>query len=90
MTGTDEDGEFYKVVDCFMIIGTESSTPRVIHQIHEFCIDGSWIKIVILKFMEKLKNVSSVILGVVCDNHAGKVAVYRFLLKEKEQQSNDW
>ena len=88
-TGTNEDGELYKGVVCFMIIGTKSNTPYVIHSAPEIRIDGSWIKSELLKCMEVLENSGFVIRGVVCDNHASNVAAYKFLLKEDEKEPND-
>ena len=42
--GTDEDGELYKGVVCFMIIGLKSNIPYIISTVPEKEIRGEWLK----------------------------------------------
>ena len=44
MVGTDEDGELYKGVVCFMIIGLKSSAPYILSTVPKKEIRGEWLK----------------------------------------------
>ena len=41
--GEDEEGEFYKGIACFMIVGLKQSVPHVIQAIPEVTITGEWL-----------------------------------------------
>ena len=41
--GEDEEGELYKGIACFMIVGLKQSVPHVIQAIPEVNITGKWL-----------------------------------------------
>ena len=41
--GEDEEGELYKGIACFMIVGLKQSVPQVIQAIPEVTITGEWL-----------------------------------------------
>ena len=41
--GEDEEGELYKGIACFMIVGLKQSVPHVIQAIPEVTITGEWL-----------------------------------------------
>ena len=49
--GTDEDGEPYKGVVCFMIIGLKSNISYIISTVPEKDIRGEWLKDELLHYM---------------------------------------
>ena len=42
MIGFDDEGELYKGIDCFMIVGLKESIPHVIKSSTETDIDANW------------------------------------------------
>ena len=42
--GTDEDGELYKGVACFVASGLKNNTPDIISTVPEKEIRGDWLK----------------------------------------------
>ena len=41
--GEDEEGELYKGIACFMIVGLKQSVPHVMQAIPEVTITGEWL-----------------------------------------------
>ena len=51
--GTDEQGEPYKGVVCFMIVGLKSNIPYVVKALPEKQIIGEWLKDELLAYFKK-------------------------------------
>ena len=82
MVETDEDGELYKGVVCFMIIALKSNIPDIISTVPGKEIRGKWHKDKLLRCMQALQNISFNFRGVVCDDHSTNVSAYKKFLAE--------
>ena len=74
--GADEQGQLYKGVVCFMIIGLKSNLPYVIRSVPEINIKGEWLKGEILSCIGDLQKIGFNVRGVVCDNHPSNVSAF--------------
>ena len=89
LVGADEDGELYKGIVSFMIIGLTQNIPYVFKALPETKIRGEWL-------MEELWNCFNIlhgnrfrVRGVVCDNHSSNVSAYMKLLAHYGQNDKD-
>lgn len=78
--GTNESGDLYKGVVCFMIIGLKSNIPYVIKTIPEKEISGEWLQDEIFRCLQQLHSNGFQVRGVVCDDHSSNVSAYKKLL----------
>ena len=58
MSGCDDEGELYKCIVCFMIVGLKESIPYVIKSSPETNIDANWLKAELLDSLKILFNCS--------------------------------
>ena len=78
--GSDENGELYKGMVCFMIVGLKSSIPYIIQTVPEKEIRGEWLKDKIVHCLTILQEKGFNVRGIVCDDHASNVSAYKKLL----------
>ena len=86
--GCDEEGQLYKGVVCFMIIGLKKSVPYVIKAVPEIKLSKSILSEEILKSIESLQKIGFNIRAVVSDNHASNVAAFRDLSEKFSYEEN--
>ena len=79
--GADEDGNFFKGVVCFMIVGLQKSVPIVAKTVPETCVSGDLIVANLMDVITKLAKVGFNVRGVVCDDHSSNVNAYSKLFK---------
>lgn len=79
--GAAEDGELYKGVVCFMVVGLKKTVSYVLHMVPETKISGELLQNEILKCITILQNIGFIVRGVCCDNHSSNVAAYKGLSK---------
>ena len=89
VVGADEDGELYKGVMCFMIVGLKSNVPYVIKAVPEKKVEGEWVKKELLDCLNVLQENGFNVRGTVCDNHSTNVLAYKSLLLEHGQNCDD-
>ena len=63
--GTNEDGELYKGIMCFMIIGSKNNVTFIIKTIPETKIEGELIQNEILHCLQVLQDLGFKVRGVV-------------------------
>ena len=78
--GADENGELYKGVVSFMIVGLKSNVPYIVKALPEKEIDGVWLKDELLDCINILQGSGFNIRGIVCDDHPSNVNAYKQLL----------
>ena len=54
MMGSNDAGELYKGLVCFMVIGLKQSIPYIIKSLPEVSIDANWLKEEIFKCLDVL------------------------------------
>jgi len=87
--GADGNGDLYKGVVCFMIVGLKSNTPYVVKTCPEREINGDWLKEELLQCLIALQENGFNVRGVVCDNHASNVSAYNKLLQTCDSNPDD-
>ena len=85
--GEDSDGELYKGIVVFMIVGMRESIPYVIKTCPEVSINGHWLHNEIDSSIYNLTDCGFQVRGVVCDNHSVNVRAFSELLKHYESES---
>ena len=80
--GAEENGELYKGVMYFMIVGLKTNVPYIIKAIPEKEIDGGWLKNELLDCLNVLQENGFNVRGIVCDDHPINVNAYKQLLTE--------
>ena len=87
--GADKDGELYKGIMSFMIVGLKNNVPYVVKTCPEKGIVGDWVKKELLACLKVLQENGLNVRGVVCDDHSTNVSAYKQLLKEFGQSPDD-
>ena len=77
MIGYDDEGELYKGIVCFMIVGLKEYIPYVIKSSPETNIDANWLKTELLDSLKILSNCGFCVRATDCDNHPSNVSVSR-------------
>ena len=75
----DEEGELYKGIACFMIVGLKKSVPQVIQAIPEITITGEWLPEKISASLHSLAQTGFNVRGIVTDNHNSNVNAFKSL-----------
>ena len=75
----DEEGELYKGIACFMIVGLKQSVPHVIQAISEVTITGEWLAEKISASVHSLAQTNFTVRGIVTDNHNSNVNAFKSL-----------
>ena len=89
MIGFDDEGELYKGIDCFMIVGLKQSIPYVMKSSTETNIDANWLGTELLDFLEILSNCGFRVRAIVCDNHPSNVSSLKKMLEHVHQNLDD-
>lgn len=87
--GADENGELYKGMVCFMIVGLKSNIPYIIKTVPEKEIRGEWLKDEIIHSLTILQEKAFNVRGIICDNHASNVSAYKKLLNTYGNSDED-
>ena len=77
--GEDEEGELYKGIACFMIVGLKQPVPHVIQAIPEVTITGEWLAEKISASLHSLAQTGFTVRGIVTDNHNSNVNAFKSL-----------
>ena len=85
--GENEEGEPYKGIACFMIVGLKQSVPHVIQAIPEVTITGEWLAEKISASLHSLPQAGFTVRGIVTDNHNSNVNAFKSL-KQKFGKSD--
>ena len=79
---TNEDGDLYKGMLCFMIVGLKYSFLYVIKSVPEKEPSGQFNKDHLIECLKILHGLKFIVLGFVCDDHASNVSAYTKLLSD--------
>ena len=85
--GADNEGNLYKGVIVFMVVGLKDSIPYVIQAIPEVTYTGKWLAEKMLQNMNNLTQAGFCIRGIVTDNHSANVNAFSTLVKVFEFES---
>ena len=78
--GTNEEGQLYKGIVCFMIVGLKKSVPYLIKTCPEIKIEGTWLANEIHSAISDLSLSGFNVRAVVSDNHSTNVKAHSILL----------
>ena len=87
--GVDENGDIFKGMLCFMLVGLKSNTPFIIKCVPEREVNGDFVMNNLKECLQCLYELDFNVRGVVCDNHASNVSAYRELLSVYGNDSSD-
>ena len=84
---TNEDGDLYKGMLCFMIVGLKNSIPCVIKSVPEKELRCQVIKDSLTECLKILHELKFIVRGFVCDDHVTNVSAYTKLLSDYNDNS---
>ena len=84
-----DEGELYKGIVCFMIVGLKESIPYVIKSSPETNTDANWLKTELLDSPEILSNCGFRVRTIVCDNQPSHVSSFKKLLEHVNQNPDE-
>ena len=88
--GEDEEGNLYKGVVGFMIVGLKESVPYMIQALPETTFDGKWLAKKMEDNMKTLTDAGFRVRAVVTDNHSTNVTAFSTLLKRFSSSSDSY
>ena len=74
--GADEEGNLYKGIVAFMVVGLKQSTPFVVQAIPEVTFNGQWLCDKIASNIANLGNAGFCVSEPVADNHSSNVNAF--------------
>ena len=86
--GEDEEGNLYKGIVAFMIVGLKKSVPYVIQACPETTFDGEWLAAKIAENLKTLTEAGFRVRSVVSDDHSTNVRAFSLLLKRYGSSSD--
>ena len=85
--GADDDGNLYKGIVAFLVVGIKESVPYVIQAIPEVTITGKWLAEKMSQNINLLTSNGFVVRSIVADNHSTNVNAFSTLIKTYESDS---
>ena len=85
LIGCDGEGDMYKGIVCFMIVGLKESVPYVIKSSPETKVSATWLKDELLDCLDTLRQCGFNTRIIVCDNHPSNVSTFKKLLESSNQ-----
>ena len=79
--GVDEEGNLYKGIVAFMVVGLKQSVPFVVQAIPEVTFNGQWLAEKISDNIDNLIEIGLCVQGIVTDNHSANVNMFSVLIK---------
>ena len=71
--GADDEGNLYKGIVAFMIVGLKESIPYIVQAIPEVKFSGEWLADKMSNCIDDLTSAEFCVRGIVTDNHASNV-----------------
>ena len=87
--GADQEGNLYKGIVAFMIVGLRKSIPYIIKASPEVTISGNWLSNELDSCISELSNAEFNVRGIVADNHSCNVNAYSILRKKYNSHPDD-
>ena len=85
LIGCGEDGNLYKGLVCFMIVGLKQSVPYVIKSTPQTGLSASWLKNEVLKCLDVLIKCRFNTRAIICDIHPQNVSAFKKLIECSSQ-----
>lgn len=86
--GADEEGNLYKGLVCFMIVGLKENVPFIIKSVPEIKISGDFLQDELKKCIQTLQSINFNVRAVVADNHSSNVAAFNGLTEQFGRDSD--
>ena len=87
LVGAAENGDLYKGIVVFMVVGLKESIPYVVQAVPEVTFGGKWLKEKIDTNLANLMEAGFCVRGVVTDNHSANVNAFNYLAKSYDSDS---
>ena len=81
LVGCNSEGELYKGLICFIIVGLKDSVPYVIKSSRETKINAMWLKEELIDCLGIFSKSSFNVRALVCGNHPLKVSSLKNILQ---------
>ena len=85
--GADDEGNLYKGIVAFMIVGLKKSVPFIIQALPEITFDGAWLSEKIAENLQILSDAGFCVRAIVADNHSSNVRAFSSLRQRFESDS---
>ena len=89
LVGCNSEGELYKGLVCFMIIGLKNSIPYVIQSSPETKINADWLKEELIDCLGIFSKFGFIVTAMVCDSRPSNVSSFKNLLQHFKQDPDE-
>ena len=79
--GVDEEGNLYRGIVAFIVVGLKQSIPFVVRAIPEVTFNGQWMAEKFSVNIDNLIESGLCVRGIVTDNHSANVNAFSELIK---------
>ena len=88
--GADDDGNLYKCIVAFMIVGFKGSIHYIVQAIPEVKFSREWLADKMSNCIDNLTSTEFCVQGIVTDNHASNVHAFSLLAKIFHSDSHQY
>ena len=89
LVGCNSEGELYKGLVCFMIVGLKNSIPYVIKSSPKAKINADWLKEELIDCLGILSKSGFTVRAIVCDKHPSNASSFKNLLQHFNQDPDE-
>ena len=90
MIGADAEGNLFKGIVSFMIVGLEKSIPYVVKSSPDVTITGEWLREQIDECIRTVAKAGFNVRAIIADDHSTNVSAYFKLQKKYEDDSKTY
>ena len=89
LIGCDDNGNLFKAIMTFVIVGKRKNVPFVVKAVPESKIDGKWLSGQIMEGMQSLHEIGFHVRAVILDNYLSNVSVFNKLFSKYGNESHE-
>ena len=89
LIGCDDNGNLFKEIMTFMIVGVRKNVPFVVKAVPESKIEGKWLYGQIIESIQSLHEIGFHVRAVISDNHPSKVSAFNELFTKYESELHE-
>ena len=89
LIGCDENGNLFKGIMTFMIVGVRRNVPFVVKAVPESKIEGKWLSGQIIETIQSLHEIGFHLRAVISNNHPSNVSAFNELFSKYGSESHE-
>ena len=89
LIGCDDNGNLFKRIMTFMIVGVRKNVPFVVKTVPESKIEGKWLSCQIIETIQSPHEIGFHVQAVISDNHPSNVSAFNELFSKYGRESHE-